>query len=140
MTTLKDDAAGGGRNLRRHGAGPISGLVHGKHQGCWTVVEYLHVQALDGTGSGGEEDSSAAFGFGMTTLKDDAAGGGRNLRRHGAGPISGLVHGKHQGCWTVVEYLHVQALDGTGSGGEEDSSAAFGVGMTRLRDNTQGRR
>jgi hypothetical protein len=31
-------------------------------------------KALDGTGSGGEEDSSAAFGFGMTTLKDDPEG------------------------------------------------------------------
>jgi hypothetical protein len=31
-------------------------------------------KALDGTGSGGEEDSSAAFGFGMTILRDNAEG------------------------------------------------------------------
>jgi hypothetical protein len=31
-------------------------------------------KALDGTGSGGEEDSSAAFGFGMTILRDEPEG------------------------------------------------------------------
>jgi hypothetical protein len=43
--------------------------------GCWTVVEHLHVQSnLDGTASGAEEDSSAAFGFGMTILRDESEG------------------------------------------------------------------
>jgi hypothetical protein len=73
------------------------------------AVEHLD-KALDGTGSGAEEDSSAAFGFGMTILRDEPEGrpfhhSGATLKAAEESATTGRGTDIRPGLWQVSRLL-----------------------------------